>query len=98
MSEYTYNSQVAQSSEERLGSAASALSESIEQLEGQLKNLYASWTGTERDQYGEVHGKVSNGVASMAQTLGQIQAALGENTQSVTRMRGRAGNKISEGS
>ncbi|QRY63015.1 WXG100 family type VII secretion target [Gordonia sp. PDNC005] len=84
---YGYDPAAAQAAEDRVETAATSLQGSVDELKTQLQTLSGSWDGDEHEQYSGVHQKVSDGFESITQTLSQIKAALGDNTQAVAAMR-----------
>lgn len=94
MSVYAYNNSDAESTSGELNSVMSQIESTLSEMDSDIRKLASSWEGSEQEEYTQVHGKWSAAANNLKEILGQIRAALDENTQGVSETRSRASSAI----
>ncbi|AQQ14233.1 hypothetical protein CGLAU_01210 [Corynebacterium glaucum] len=94
MSIYAYNRADADAAAEDLHRVMNSIESTLGVMDSDIQKLAAGWEGSEQEQYRGVHGKWSTAAENIKVILGQVRAALDQNTASVSETRNRVARTI----
>ncbi|MDO5670441.1 MAG: WXG100 family type VII secretion target [Corynebacterium sp.] len=94
MSVYAYNNADADASSQDLQNVMSQIESTLSEMDSDIRKLASAWEGSEQEEYQGIHGRWSSAATNIKEILGQVRAALDENSASVSETRGRASAAI----
>ena len=94
MSVYAYNRQDAEHAADDLNNVMNSIESTLSEMETDMQKLAAGWEGSEQETYRGIHGKWTSAAQNIKSILGQVRAALQENTSAVTETRSRASQSL----
>jgi WXG100 family type VII secretion target len=86
---FSYDEATAGAAYGDLGSVASGLQASLDDLTGFVNRVRSNWEGDEMDLYDGIQQRWNSASVTVSGILRSVQAALGQTTSSVQEMRGQ---------
>lgn len=86
---FSYDEATAGTAHGDIGSVASGLQASLDDLTGFVNRVRSNWEGDEMDLYDGIQQRWNSASATVSGILRSVQGALGETTSSVQEMRGQ---------